>query len=358
MLLRAREVVARGRAPSARTLIDLFYHLSVLIAGGVPILRGLQDIARQGDHPLSHELQVMALTVEAGGSLSDALALHPEQFPTLSVSIVRAGEKTGKLDEVLRDLADHLEWRDSLVRRVRGAITYPIVVCIAMGVLCGALAFYVLPQFVGLFTELGVELPAALRVLLWLKTTTGHHGLVFAALVAGGGIALLLWQKTEPGRLSRDRLLLRLPVVGSLILMIDLSRFSHNLALFFRSGLPIHESLTIVTGIVQNRVISQRIANFAEQVRGGSGLVEAISASGQMPGLLISMLQVGEATGNLDEALERVSSFYDREVPAVIDRAVTLFNGLVLISLGGIILTIALSFFVPLYETYGELSGI
>ncbi|MFQ5697586.1 MAG: type II secretion system F family protein [Myxococcota bacterium] len=356
VLLRARPLSSQRGRVRGRVLIDVFYHLSIAVSGGVPILQALRDLQEEGRHPLARELSAVESAVRSGATLSDAFAAHPRHFSPLAVSLVRAGERTGKLATVLEDLVRHLEWREDLRRKVRQATTYPAIVSVALIGLCAILVLFVLPRFAAIFEDVGVELPVTMRAMLATRDFLALHWLASAVSLAGVLIALAYALRTAPGRELLDRAALRVPVVRSVLPILDAARLAHNLALLYAAGLALLDSLALVRAIVQNRVLKRLVGEAETRLRGGGGLSESLAASGLLPTLVIRMLQVGESTGRLDAALERVSDYYDRELPMVIDRTLALFNVGVMVTLAGFLVAVTLSFFMPLYQMMGNLS--
>lgn len=356
VLVRARPLRGSRRVP-ARVISDFFYHLGVLVGAGVPIARGLHDLHEDEANPLAVEIAEIARRVETGATLSESLAQLPKLFSPLMLAVVRAGEKTGKLDVVLRNLVAYLEWREELGRQVRSAMVYPIVVGVGLFGLCALLALFVLPRFVGIFLELRVAIPLPLRAIVWTQEAVfawWPYLLGFGAAAAAG---MVFWQRSEHGRRARDRAALSVPLARTLAVGLDMSRLCHNLGLLYAAGLPILDALEITAEIVQNRLIRDVVQSAREKVTRGSGLVDALRAPGVVPPMVLRMLGVGEATGDIDAALERAAYFYDREVPAVIERSIALFNTAVIVALGAVLLTIILSFFAPLYEAMGNLNA-
>ncbi len=356
LLIKARALRSGGsRGSSNRALVDFCYHLSVVVEAGIPLLQGLSDLV-EGGHPLAEEIGDIARKVESGESLSAALADYPQHFPALVRALVRAGEESGNLDRVLRDLSRYLEWREDLRRQIVSAVTYPALVMTAVLGLCVLLTTWVLPRFLDIFIELGVSLPPTTRALLWTHLFLASWGWHLLGLCALAAIGAFLAKRTEGGRRAIDRLALRTPLVGRLILMIEMSRFSHNLGLLYGSGVAIVKALEMIEEVVQNRVVARMLAQARERVEKGDTLTSSLGRSALLPPLVTRMVSVGEASGRLDESLERVSAYYDREVPAIISRAVALFNTGVLLLLGGVLVVIALSIFVPFYQMLGNLS--
>lgn len=357
LLIRARALrPTRRRTSSTRALIDFCYHMSVVIEAGIPLLQGLSDLI-EGEHPLHEALADIARKIESGATLSAALADYPQHFPNLLLALVRAGEHSGNLDGVLRDLAGYLEWREDLRRQIVSAVTYPsIVMCAVIG-LCVLLTAWVLPRFMQIFVELGVSLPPTTRALLWMQQFLNSWGLHLLALCTAIAIGGFIAIRTRRGKRVVDRLVFATPVLGSLVLMVEMSRFSHNLGLLYASGVAVLKALEMIEGIAQNSVVVETLAQARERVERGDLLTDALGRSGLLPPLVMRMISVGEASGRLDESLERASAYYDREVPAIISRVVALFNTGILIFLGALLITIALSIFTPFYQMMGNLSA-
>ncbi|MCG8588407.1 MAG: type II secretion system F family protein [Proteobacteria bacterium] len=348
---------ARAGSVAARSIIDFCYHLSVVIESGIPLLQGLRDLAEQNPGVLGDTIADIAEAVEGGSALSDALGEHPEVFSELIRSLVRAGEQSGALDRVLADLVQYLEWRESLGRKLRTALAYPAVVVAGVFGLILVVSTYVLPNFLGIFSELGIELPATTRALVATHQFVLAHGVALMATALAVLVVGVVFLRTEAGRLSFDQACLRLPVLGTLVEMIEASRFSHNLGLLYAAGLTIPHSLEMLEGILQNRVLRGAVASARDGIDRGESLADAIGSSNLMPAIVNRMVAIGEESGRLDQALERVSSFYDREVPALIDRALLLFNTGTVLFLGIVLLLIVLAVFVPLYSMLGNLDA-
>lgn len=350
----ARRRAARGS--STRALVDLCYHLAVVSESGIPLIEGLRDLAAS-DHPLRDVLADVGHKVEAGSTLSDALAEHPRHFPELMQGLVRAGEESGSLDRVLQDLATHLEWREDLTRQIRSAATYPTLVLVGIIGLGGILGAWVLPRFLQIFSELGAKLPPTTRALVWLHAFFSTHWmLVGVALLAAAGAWVLAWRHPT-SRAGIDAALLRVPLLGSLLLMIEMSRFSHNLGILVSGGMPILRALAMVEDVVQNRTVRAALARGRERVEQGATLTDGMGQSDLLPPLVMRMMKVGEVSGRLEESLSRVAAFYDREVPVIVGRALAFFNAFVLVALGAVLVVIALSIFAPLYQAMGDLSA-
>ena len=347
----------RRRGVPPQLMVDLCYHLGSAVEGGIPLIDALSDFCADESNPLAEVMGDVARKVRNGAQLSDALGDYPQIFPDLMRSLLRAGEHTGKLDLVLRDLARYLEWRDQLRHQIRSALAYPCVVLGGILALCILLVTYVLPSFLTIFSELGVELPPFARGMLALSQGLREHAFAVAlgALACAGGIWRAL--RTARGRDAWHGALLRIPLVGRLVTMLEMARFSHNLGVLYAAGIPIVDALHMIRDIVQNVRMRQVVTNALDSLRGGGTLADALKREQLIPRLVVRMIAIGEASGRLDQSLERASAFYDRELPRTIARTLAVFNTLSVVLLGTAVAFMALSIFVPLYSMLGEINA-
>jgi type IV pilus assembly protein PilC len=353
---RAGSLVGRGVHRS--DVIQFSFHLRTLLAAGISIVVALDDLAEQTDNPAFQEvIRDIRRNVQAGSTLSDSFALHAAIFPESYVSIVRAGETTGNLDGVLADLTKFLTWQEELSKTIKQATYYPLTVLTAVGGLIFLLFTFVFPRFVKVFQASAVELPLPTKIVIAISIFFRDYGLFLL-----GGIGLLFlafhfYRRTERGRLRVDGWKLRIPLVGGLVRAIEVSRFSHYLALLFRAGVETIHSLVVVEQVLGNKVLAGVIRTAREQLTSGGQLSSALAASGEFPPLVVRMVAAGEATGKLDETLENVSAFYDREVPLVVRKTFAVLEPLIIVVLSVVVLGAALSFFLALYKMVGAMGG-
>jgi type II secretory pathway component PulF len=347
----------RRRRVPPQLMVDLCYHLGSAVEGGIPLIDALQDFCADDSNPLSEVIADVARKVRNGAQLSEALGDYPQTFPELMRSLLKAGEHTGKLDLVLRDLARYLEWRDQLRHQIRSALAYPCVVIGGIFALILILVTYVLPSFLEIFHELGVELPPFARYLLAASQLLRDHGLAFA--FGALGVATAVWRglHSARGRDAWHAALLRIPLLGRLVTMLEMARFSHNLGVLYAAGIPIVDALHMIRDIVQNVRIRAVIGKALDDLRGGGSLAEALRREALIPRLVVRMIAIGEASGRLDQSLERASGYYDRELPRTIARTLAVFNTLSVVLLGAAVAFMALSIFVPLYSMLGEINA-
>lgn len=357
LLVKASRVQEKRRKTSStRELVDFCYHLAVVIEAGIPILEGLNDLA-DSEHPLHLTIRDVARKVESGSTFSAALDDHPEHFPDLLRRLIGAGEESGALDVVLKDLVAYLEWREALRRQISSAATYPVMVIVGIVGLVTLLTVWVLPRFLDIFSELGAALPPTTRAMIWMHDFLVAWWLHVIVVAVAGFVGASLALRKEEVLVRVHAVLLKLPVLGSLILMTETSRFAHNLGLLLGTGIPLLRSLRMVEDVVQNRVVRETVRRTRERVEQGSTLTNALGHSDTMPSLVMRMISVGESSGRIEESLERVSAYYDREIPVLVSRALAFFNTATMILLGATLVTVALSIFGPLYQMMGELNG-
>ncbi|MCL5884214.1 MAG: type II secretion system F family protein [Deltaproteobacteria bacterium] len=339
-------------------LIAFTFHLKTLVGSGVPVVAALGDLAEQVDHPVFAEvIQDVRRNIQAGAGLSESFALHPQVFPEIFVSIVRAGETTGNLDGVLADLTRFLTWQEDLSKTIRQATYYPATVVTAVAGLIFVLFTFVFPRFIAVFRAASVELPLPTRIVIAISAFFRDYGLYLLVIAALAYAALLFYNRTESGRYRLDGWKLKVPVVGPLVRAIEMSQFSHYLASLFRAGVEMTHSLWVVEKLIRNRVIAAVIRTARDELIAGGSLSAALRKSGEFPLLVVRMISAGETTGNLDETLENVSGYYDREIPLAVKRTFAVLEPLVIVILAVVVLGAALSFFLALYKMVGALGG-
>ena len=358
ILIDARLERSRGSTKvSPQGLIDLCYHLQSVIEGGIPLVDGLTDLCEDDGNALSAVMRDVVRKLRNGAQLSEAMEEYPRCFPELMRALLRAGEETGRLDVILRDLVAYLEWREELRHQIRKALSYPTVVFLGIGALCVILVTYVLPSFLAIFAELDVELPALTRALLAVSAVLTQHGLACLVGASAVGASAVVAVRTERGRAAYHTALLSLPLAGRLLTMLEMSRLCHNLAILYSAGIPIVRAMEMVGPILQNVRVRRVVTEARASVSRGGSLTEAFSREKLIPGLVMRMLSIGEASGALDRSLERASAYYDRELPRIIARTLAAFNTLAIVFLGVFLAGVAIAIFVPMYQMLGEINA-
>jgi MSHA biogenesis protein MshG len=317
----------------------------------VPILRalaGLQESATSAH--FRQAIRQLRQSLESGFDLATSLAHHPTVFSNFYVALTRVGEMTGRLDEVLLRLYDHLEFEMSMGQQVKSATRYPIFVGIAMAVAIGVINVMVIPAFDSVFKSLGAELPLPTRVLVACSDFTVHYGWLLLLLAAAGGFAWRRWTATETGRLWWDEQRLRLPLAGKIITKATLARMARSLALSLRAGVQVEQALSVVAGTVDNLYIQRKVEKIRETVERGESILRAAAASGVFTPVVLQMIAVGEETGALDELLEEVGQLYTGEVEYELKTLAQQIEPILIIFLGVLVLVLALGVFLPVWD--------
>ena len=354
----SRQYAPRGRERiTRRDLITFCIHMRYITRAGIPLLDGLRDLRDSMEKRGFRDVLTSLLEdLEGVKVLSQALAAHPALFGAVFVHSVKAGEQTGLLDTVFDRLAETLKWQEEVAAKARRLMIYPALVLAVVGVAIVFLLMYLVPQVLALVKTMGVQLPLPTLILMALSDALRSYWLPFLSLAVVAGAGVPWWvRRSEAGRAWWDRIQLRLPVLGPIVQKIVLSRFAGTLAMMYRSGVTVLDALRAGEAVAGNRTVAAGIRRAAQQIADGRGLSESFQAQELFPPLVIRMLRIGETTGALDEALDNVTAFYNREVLdsiesglKVLEPALTALLGLVL---GGILVSVLL----PIYDLIGNL---
>jgi type IV pilus assembly protein PilC len=299
-------------------------------------------------------LQDILASLSGGSTLGDAVARHPKVFPPFYIGVLRSAEATGDLDAVLDQLGDYIERDLDARRKITSALIYPgVVVCLAVVVVV-VLTGYVLPRFETFFKELHAHLPLATRVLLAMAHFVQHQWYVFVALALLLVIAGLWMMRTEKGRDVRDRMLLRLPAVGSLVRHAMLERFCRTLGSMVRTGVPLPEAMLVTTQAMSNSVFRDGLTKARASMMRGEGLAGPLAETGLFPSSAKQMLRVGESTGSLDQQLATAATYFDRELDHEIKRFTSLFEPVVILFVGVIVGFVAIALVSAMYGIYRQ----
>lgn len=327
--------------------------LATMVESGLSVVRALSILTGQVENKeLSRVLSEVRLDVEHGSSLSAAVGKHPKVFNNLFVTMVQAGEAGGSLDKVLADVASTLEKQAILNRTIRSAMTYPAVVMSVMVVIFLALLIFIVPTFQKLFTQLHAKLPTPTRIILGLShIVLSAWALVVLAVLIVGFVAFRRWIATESGREKWDRIKLRPPVFGPLMHKVSLARFTGTLASLVQAGVPILESLDIVTETAGNKTVGNVLQAAKDGVREGRGLADVLREHEEIiPSLVVQMMEVGEQTGALDQMLRKVADFYDGEVENTVNNLTSLLEPMLTVVMGAGVGVMVISMYLPMFD--------
>ena len=342
-----------GTGVSLKDLAVMSRQFATMITSGLSLVRSLTILSQQCESKaLAATLATVRSDVEAGQSLSSALAKHPKIFPPLMVNMCRAGEVGGFLDETLLAVAANFESEVHLRGKIKSAMTYPVVVFVMAIVAVIGMLLFIVPVFAGMFSDLGGTLPLPTRILVLLsdilKTT-------FPFIIIGIVVAIVLWNRFKHKKNFRnvvDPIKLKLPVFGPLFRKVAVARFSRNLGTMIRSGVPILQSLEIVGETSGNLVLERATTDVQDSVRRGESVAAPLSLHPVFPPMLVQMLSVGEDTGAMDTMLEKIADFYDQEVEATTEALTSLIEPLMIAVLGSVIGGMIVALYMPIFGVF------
>jgi type IV pilus assembly protein PilC len=324
---------------------------ATMVNSGLPILRALSILSDQTESKELAKVLMMARTdVEQGSSLSNAMAKHPKAFNNLFVSMIRAGEAGGVLDEVLLNLADQIEREVELRRKIKSAMTYPVVVVCLVMLILAAMLLFVVPQFETIYANLGGSLPLPTKILLAVSDIVRTYWWAIGLGLVGLSFALKRYKRTDSGRARIDALKIRVPVFGPLFHKVALARFSSTFGMLLHAGVPILQALDIVKDTVNNKVISRAVDDVKGSVREGESIAKPLSKHKVFPPMVVQMMAVGEETGAVDTMLDKVSEFYSAEVSASVDALTSLIEPLLIAVIGGAVGAAVVALYMPMFN--------
>jgi len=325
--------------------------LTTLIESGIPLVQALEILSEQVKNPYFKQVILEILrNVKEGTSFNSALAKFPKVFSDFYVSMVRAGEASGKLAEILNRVSGYIEDALSLQRKIRSSLAYPIIVISMAIVITAFLILKVIPTFKGIFDMLGGELPLPTRVLIGISDFSRRWFLLILGVLIVLGIVLRKLSTTPKGKRKIDERLLRLPIIGELIRKIAVAKFCRTFSTLVSSGVPVLQSLDIVGRTAGNKVVEEAVASAKKFVQEGESISEPLARSGVFPPMVIRMIAVGEKTGKLEEMLSKIAQFYEEEVDAAVAGLTSMIEPLIIGFLGIVIGGIVVSLFLPILK--------
>lgn len=362
-LITYRQITKRAslfsrRAVSLRDLMMFCFQLEQLTSSGVPLLDGLIDL-RDSTTNLHFQKVIGGLVseVEGGRMLSRAMAEYPNVFNHVFVSLVQAGEQTGRLPEVFENLAATLRWQDELVSQTKRLLAYPSFVLVVVLAAVVFLMSYLVPQMVSFLQNMGQELPLETRVLIFMSDAfVSYWWVILSAPVLLAVIIAIMVRQSAEARYKFDYVKLKIPVVGEILQKIILARFARYFALMYQAGIPILDAIKTCEEIVANRVVADALGRAQQQINAGDTMSESFRNAGLFPPLVVRMIRVGENTGALDKSLLKISYFYDRDVSESIEKMMKLIEPTLTVILGGILAFIMFSVLGPVYDSFEKLN--
>lgn len=343
----------RGRSKIKPLDIALFTRqLATMMAAGVPLVQGFDIVARGSDKPgLRSMLLGIKTDVESGTALADALAAEPKFFDELFVNLVAAGERSGALETLLDKIATYREKAEALKAKVRKAMTYPAVITAVALIVTGILLYFVVPQFEGLFGSFGADLPAFTRLVISLSEFVQTWWWLILLAIAAASVTLSQLNQRSPGfRAARDKYILRVPVIGSILYKAALARYARTLATMFAAGVPLVDALTSVAGATGNILFSRAVLRIRDQVATGEQLHRAMQQTELFPHMAVQMIAIGEESGALDTMATKVAEFYEAEVDDMVDNLSALLEPLIMVVLGVLVGGLVTAMYLPIFQ--------
>ena len=350
--VQASRSLLRRKKISRRELINFTFHIEQLIKSGVPLIDSLKDIRDSLDYShFTDVLQTIIDDIEGGKTFSLALAEHPQIFDKVYVTLVQVGEETGRLSEVLHDLADTLRWQDELASHTKKIMIYPAIVTVVVLGVVSFLMMYLMPQLLPFIKNIGSEIPLHTRILISVSGAFVEYWyLIFGLPVLAWFVLSYLNRHSHAVRYALDGVKLKIWLFGPLNCKIKLARFANYFAMMYSSGITVLDALKISESMVDNVVLSEAISNARSQIAEGTLISKSFESIGVFPSMIVRMLKIGEDTGAMDDALLNVSYFYNREVREAIDKLEPAMMPALTLLLGGIMMWIMLSVLGPVYD--------
>jgi type II secretory pathway component PulF len=342
--------ISRSRINS-RDIAEFTRQLANLIHSGFSLARALSTLKDQAQHPgLKKLIQLLSAKIEKGSTFSQALAEYPESFSSFYLSMIKIGESAGNLDETLLRLADFKEKEEELLSQVRAALTYPAFLLVVGFISLFVLLTFFVPRLVGIYSDFGQALPLITQITISVSSFMSKFWWLILIAVAGLVVFSRYYWKVEKNRLQIDSFALQIPLLKNIIQQIEISRFAYALAMLLKSGVPVLESIGVVTLSVDNRLFRQKISSFKEKISKGTSLSDCFRAEKIFPPVLSNMAAVGEEGGELTEMLFRIAASFEAEVNRTVKTMVSLIEPMLIIFIGGIVVLLVFAILLPIFQ--------
>jgi MSHA biogenesis protein MshG len=337
--------------PGLEDLMLFSRQMSALTKAGIPIVRALRGLADSSRNPIMVKtLHEVIESLNAGRDFAGSLAKHADVFPALFINVIRVGENSGKLEEAFNRLYQYLSFEKLTRDQIKSALRYPMIVLVAVAVAVTVVMGFVVPKFSRIFASFKAELPMPTKIIIATSNFTVHYWWLVVAVLAALVFAVRYALSTPRGRYVWDRAKLRLPVVGPIIQRATLARFARSFTMISRAGVPLLEGLGLISKAVQNEFLGDQIRSMRDLIERGDSLSRAAAATGLFTPLVLQMLSVGEETGQVDQMMDEVADFYDRDVAHDVENLGTLIEPLMIVIVGSVVLVLALGVFLPMWD--------
>jgi type IV pilus assembly protein PilC len=336
---------------SNKDIVILSRQLATLFQAQVSALRIFRLLSEEAENKsLGKKLGEVADDLQAGSSISGALAKHPKAFSEFYVNMVKSGEESGKLDETFNYLADYLDRTYELMTKARGALVYPSFIILTFVSVMVLMFTLVIPKISAILVDSGQEVPFYTKIVLGISNFLVHYGFIVIGVLVIGGYLLIRFIRTPGGKAVFDRFKISIPYVSTLFRKLYLSRIADNMNTMLISGIPMVRALELTSSVINNTVYHNIMANAVESVKGGKPISEALSGNGEIPGIMIQMMKVGEETGELGNILKTLAAFYSREVRVAVDALVDVIEPVMIVLLGLGVAILLASVLIPIYN--------
>jgi len=339
---------------SSKDIVVLSRQMATLFEAQVSALRIFELLSSQSEKPtIRRKLSEIASDLQAGNTISEALSKHPDMFSAFYVNMVKSGEESGKLDQTLLYLADYLDRTHEVTSKVKSALVYPAFIVFTFVAVMVLMLTVVIPKISFILTEAGQDIPIYTKVVLGLSSFFVSYGVLILILLIIGGFFLWRYSRTEAGEYTFARFKISLPWVQDLYRKLYLSRIADNMNVMLLSGIPIVRGLALTSKVVDNKVFEDLLKQAEEDVKTGNSISDAMMKSGEIPGMFIAMIKIGEETGQLGNILKTLASFYRREVITAIDTLVSMIEPIMIVGLGFGVAFLLASVLIPIYNISG-----
>ncbi|MBL7687954.1 MAG: type II secretion system F family protein [Bdellovibrionaceae bacterium] len=344
-----------GRGVPLKDLQVFTRQLSTLLASGIPILQSLEVLSQSARSPaLQIALKEMTLEINRGRRFGEAMAEHPRVFDRFYVNMVKAGEESGNIDQILNRLAVYIEKAAKISSKVKGAMVYPVAILIVAALVVSGLLIFIIPKFEALFAASGQELPGLTKMVVDAsKILIKYWWLIIGGTVGGIFLGMNYYRSPE-GKKTIDSVAIDIPVIGDLIIKAAIARFTRTLSTLLGSGVNIMEALDIASKVVGNHVIESSLLRAREAIAEGKSLTVPLAKEKYIPNMVTQMIGVGEQTGAIDQMLAKVADFYEDEVDNAVSAVTSLMEPLMMVFLGGIVAVIVVAMYLPIFNMAGS----
>ena len=344
------------RGVDEKSLAVFTRQFSVMIDAGLPLVQCLQILGEQQENKAFQRILLQVREdVESGSSLANAMKKHPQAFNELFVNMVAAGEAGGILDTILQRLATYIEKNARLKAQVKSAMIYPIAVISIAGLVVYVILWKVIPVFGALFVSLGADLPLPTRIVVAMSKFVGRFWWLIIGSIVGTLFALRRYYATDQGKLVIDGLLLKAPILGTVLRKIAVARFCRTLGTLLSAGVPVLESLDITARTSGNAVLERAILEVRKQVEEGKSLAEPLKTTNQFPSMVVQMISVGEATGAMDTMLNKIAEFYEDEVDTAVAGMMKLIEPIMILFLGIVVGGVVIAMYLPMFSLISKI---